>query len=657
MSVPPELTERDQKSLIGCGMKKRTGIGWLFAIACLGATIVSITSCITTGTSSTGKETVVLAHPTTKAAIPLGLLEKGTSQQIQDEISQGADVHSEVPDLRQGQWIGFGNPNGKYSNIDTQPPGGFNTVMMATFFNPNPGVIQVLVNAGVDPNAHQAYNGMTALMLAAYGNSNDKVITALLKAGANLSARDKLGRTALEFAAMGQYPDNVLTLVKAGANLFARDISGHTALEIARNESGSEQVVRTLTDATDKALVTFFKSATAGEVRIAIQVGETIHEFRGVTPLMFAARYDSDPGVITELVKAGAVVGARDHSGRTALMYAAEYNTNPAMITALLRAGEAVNNRDNNGNSALMLAAKDSPSAAVIKVLLDSGADLKAHDYAGETALTLATEYNKNPWVTSELAPHGSGNTAKKKTGQNASSQSEEAKAVELFAYGHIPFGATMATIDKEFPNLALPNPELTKPYLRALGQYEELPELFYCVYTDDFGYSWFFNDKQVNEQTTSLDRGSVRSLSLFFLHRASDQSTSSARLFIVDKILPEPQSDDLGHIFDASLSAISNVLGAPAKTWDAHYSETGWLGGQASGGWTPGKIALWSTPGEFVYLLVASTGFGFTIGAPQIIYVDKSLWSEYVQGCKGIQAKQKEQQEKNQAKQTQGGF
>jgi ankyrin repeat protein len=57
--------------------------------------------------------------------------------------------------------------------------------------------------------------------------------------------------------------------------------------------------------------------------------------------------------VITELLKAGADINARDEEGRTALMIAAKYNKDPEVIAVLLKAGADARVKDNSGHTAL----------------------------------------------------------------------------------------------------------------------------------------------------------------------------------------------------------------------------------------------------------------------------------------------------------------
>ena len=73
----------------------------------------------------------------------------------------------------------------------------------------------------------------------------------------------------------------------------------------------------------------------------------------GITPLILAAAYNSNPEVITVLVQTGANVNARDESGLTPLMWAAANNSNPEVITALLNLGSDPKAKDDSGQTAI----------------------------------------------------------------------------------------------------------------------------------------------------------------------------------------------------------------------------------------------------------------------------------------------------------------
>jgi ankyrin repeat protein len=97
------------------------------------------------------------------------------------------------------------------------------------------------------------------------------------------------------------------------------------------------------------------KTGTPQDVQAAISNGANVNvrgkEF-GTTPLMGAAEFNSNPEVITTLLKAGANVDFRDKDGWTALMGATVFNPNPEVITALLAAGADAKAKDNEGKMA-----------------------------------------------------------------------------------------------------------------------------------------------------------------------------------------------------------------------------------------------------------------------------------------------------------------
>jgi ankyrin repeat protein len=132
--------------------------------------------------------------------------------------------------------------------VDTRTKDFFELVREGT-----PNKIQEAIGAGADIEARDRL-GLTALMYAAMINQNPEVITALLKAGAdikargkdgktallnagaNLKARDSDGETALMYAATGNHnPEVIMAMLKAGANAKAKDNEGKTAFDYAQD--------------------------------------------------------------------------------------------------------------------------------------------------------------------------------------------------------------------------------------------------------------------------------------------------------------------------------------------------------------------------------------------------------------------------------------
>jgi ankyrin repeat protein len=71
-----------------------------------------------------------------------------------------------------------------------------------------------------------------------------------------------------------------------------------------------------------------------------------------MTALLHAAWMNSNPAVVTALLKAGADIRARNARGETALILAAQKNTNPDVIVMLLRAGADAKIKNNDGKTA-----------------------------------------------------------------------------------------------------------------------------------------------------------------------------------------------------------------------------------------------------------------------------------------------------------------
>ena len=110
----------------------------------------------------------------------------------------------------------------------------------------------------------------------------------------------------------------------------------------------------------------------------------------GVTPLMFAAAYNS-PEVVNFLLGQGADASAVSYvEDMNALHFAARYNPNPETAVALLDAGLPIEGITTTGATAALLAAADNRNMEVIERLALRGADLGVYDVGGQSALLIA---------------------------------------------------------------------------------------------------------------------------------------------------------------------------------------------------------------------------------------------------------------------------
>ncbi|MCL2009899.1 MAG: ankyrin repeat domain-containing protein [Synergistaceae bacterium] len=169
--------------------------------------------------------------------------------------------------------------------------------------------------------------------------------------------------------------------IKAGADVNARYSNGWTPLMSAARHNSNPEVITTL-------------------IKNRADVNAIGPD--GWTPLMFVARENSNPEVISTLIKAGADVNAIGPDGWTPLMFAAMENSNPEVISTLIKAGADVNARDSNGGTPLMFAAAYNSNPEVISTLIKNGADVNARDSNGLTPLMLAKS-NPNPGVATVL--------------------------------------------------------------------------------------------------------------------------------------------------------------------------------------------------------------------------------------------------------------
>jgi anti-sigma B factor antagonist len=194
-------------------------------------------------------------------------------------------------------------------------------------------------------------------------------------------------------------PGQLQEAILAGADPNAKDENGETPLMYAAAYNGNSGVMTAL-----------------------LKAGADINARSkdGKNALMCAAQYNQNQDVIAILIEAGASIKARDKDGWTALMYVAGFNQNPEAITKLLQAGADINTQDKGGLTALMEAARRNPNPEMTTFLLKAGADIRAMGKGRHTALMFAAKHNKNPEVMIALLNAGADVNAKDRDGVNA---------------------------------------------------------------------------------------------------------------------------------------------------------------------------------------------------------------------------------------------
>lgn len=246
----------------------------------------------------------------------------------------------------------------------------------STFFTfATADIVAGCIAAGADVRSMHGRGRLAVpLISVAAGSSRDPgAISVLLEAGADPHARDAFYQyTPLHHAARSGHPGVAVALLEAGAdpNAWATGFNidwgwGWTPLHLAARSNPDPDVVKALLEA---------------GADLDARSAESYRE--GLTPLHYAG-WNPKPGVAAALLDAGADVNALSRGGRTPLHDAAGNASNPAVIELLIAAGAEVNARDNNGDTPLHSAAWYNPHPHIVTALIAGGADVDARDPQG----------------------------------------------------------------------------------------------------------------------------------------------------------------------------------------------------------------------------------------------------------------------------------
>ena len=144
---------------------------------------------------------------------------------------------------------------------------------------------------------------------------NAGLVSLLLNHQAAIATQDKLGNTALHYAALANNPESIRILLESGADKECPNTNGKSPLLLAAREGRAK--------------------AVAALIQAGSQVNTADHSAH--TPLMHAA-YRGHLEIVELLLKGGAEVNANDRYHRTALMLATE-KAHAEIVDTLLAAG------------------------------------------------------------------------------------------------------------------------------------------------------------------------------------------------------------------------------------------------------------------------------------------------------------------------------
>ena len=197
--------------------------------------------------------------------------------------------------------------------------------------------------------------------------TNTAILCLLIHHGADVTTKDKSGRTALHCAGFFENISAIRVLLEKQASIEERDHNGNTSLH---------------------------ETASLGlhwAVKFLLEAGAShaVKNCEGRTPLHLAALFSGSEETIELLLKHGADVAAKDDKGSTALHYAGEIGFDN-IVKMVLRNGANIATTDKEGRTALHSAAA-AGKEAVLEFLLNEGADVAMNcKETGATALHLA---------------------------------------------------------------------------------------------------------------------------------------------------------------------------------------------------------------------------------------------------------------------------
>lgn len=260
-------------------------------------------------------------------------------------------------------------------------------LLYAAKYSDNPKVLQALIDAGADTEVCNI-DGENLLIAAAGRNPCLEVTHFLLKLGFDTEVMDNEGFTPILNAARWQSNTDVITLlVEAGADTNARTSNGNNMFHLAAynncsaiagyiqtlfttsqlNEDEESCLETALLHAKNPMVLNYYLTKMKREHVTLACMNDTPEILEalllsgcdanltnevGCTPLMLAAKLNSNPNVIKMLLFYDTIWNCRDYSGRNALHYAAA-NTAPAIYNWMLEHEDLktlADQEDKNGN-------------------------------------------------------------------------------------------------------------------------------------------------------------------------------------------------------------------------------------------------------------------------------------------------------------------
>ncbi|XP_023284986.1 ankyrin-1-like [Seriola lalandi dorsalis] len=286
-------------------------------------------------------------------------------------------------------------------------------------------IVQILLEKGLDSNI-TGPKALTPLHLAAQCNRSN-LVGLLVKAGAQVNAVAQDGLTPLHLASQQGHADAVIQLLRDKADPGVKDRLGRTALHWAASSQGESSVVDLLLSAKANP------STTDNEKRTALHL----------------AAMEGKLDAVTSLLSHKAKGGAKDMDGSTALHYAAA-GGHASVVSALLQSLNSKGREERNAwRKTVLHVAAEKGHDSVAVLLLEAGAKINTTDHSKDTPLHCAARGGHQE-VVKTLVNWGQAGHMGRKKGVNLQATNNVGKTpLQVAESGDTPEHENIATLLK----------------------------------------------------------------------------------------------------------------------------------------------------------------------------------------------------------------
>lgn len=382
------------------------------------------------------------------------ILATGTLAQVQDLLATGLELNTPLESVFYPLDMAVLNADPAVplllvragAELNPTDPNRYTPLIWAALTNPNPEVIQALIDAGADIHARR--DKKTALGRAVMNNTVE-VVKILVEAGADVNEQYDYGQTPLYIAASSNCLDVLAFLIDVGAKAntsytFTEDIT-ETPLGMVLGSADSPiawQIARANGEVVNQPCP---QAETIAEqrARMLLEAGADPNATLRTDPLLIYTVRARFPELLKLLLEFGVDTETKDRSGRTALLWAGEEDyfygyrqkiPNILLIEPLVRAGADVNAVAKPGNPALVRGLDESLEELFdtpliqaarrgdlksLEVLLEAGAKIDTTNDVGHTALIVAVK-ERHYQVAEVLLGFGANLTIRDKSSKSA---------------------------------------------------------------------------------------------------------------------------------------------------------------------------------------------------------------------------------------------